>query len=106
VGGFPEQPRDAIAREVQLVACLPGSFVLVVEVRKEGVGYPDRAATVTVVVQVTGITRNALVGEDEGMRADSVLGRQAPDGVIVYSCTISANEALIDIVRSVVVEVE
>src|SRR5690606_16489897 len=55
IGGFQRQTRYAVAAEVQLITGLPGAFVLEVEVREEGVGYPNAAATVAIVVQISGV---------------------------------------------------
>src|SRR5690606_20127213 len=83
VCGFPSQPRYTVSAKVQLVAGLPGPLVFEVEVREEGAGYPNAAATVAIVVQIAGVARNALAREDKGMRADGILGRKTLNSVVI-----------------------
>lgn len=85
VGELVAQARHAVAGEIQLVAGLPGALVLEVEIRVVGVGEVDAAATITVVIGIAGVAGASLVGKDEGVVANAVLRRQAPDGVAVVA---------------------
>src|SRR5690606_30449221 len=83
IGELVAQTRHAVLGEVQLVAGLPGALVLQVEVRVVGVGQVDAGTAITVVIGETGVAAVALMGDDERMGADAVLGGQAPDSVAI-----------------------
>ena len=106
VSGFPCESWNTVAAEVQLITGLPRAFIFSVKVGQIGVRNPDGATAVAVVIQVSCIAGYSLVGQNESMRTDAVLCRQAPNSVVVDSSPVCALEALVDVVSFVVVEIK
>src|SRR5690606_20438853 len=98
------QARHAVLGKVQVVAQLSGFLILGVEVGTlDGVGQPDAAAAVTDVVVIRGVARRLLVGNGEGMSADTVSAGKTPDGVVLAA---TGTSVLLVVLGAVDVEVE